>query len=213
MTMATTVETSSLSPTKQQHLNAHSDHFLEYPEENGDNVTPAESSSLSALTNEHSSLSEVSHACLQCNQACSTNNNTVIHDGNLAHFWSEAWKRLLQCTREHSNRQCRILAATTAGMTARSNYGRIRPVIQLYSQRESTPSRVEDEVLDVGLGLVNAALAEQDDGVAIAILGAVGHLVLTSNTRCVRKKQKVFQARTHTNDLKSAVLGPCWKTS
>lgn len=145
-----------------------------------DDIQNPEPPSLACLTDEHSNLSEVSYACLYLNQQ--QPNNTVLHDVTVAQFWSDAWRGLLRCSQEHKMRQCRILAAQTAALTARSVYGRIRPVVQLYSQRDPTPSRVEDDVLDVAMGLVNASLAEEDDGVAIAMLGSLGHLVLTSNT-------------------------------
>ena len=179
--MATAIESSSLSPspsgTNATGNQAENGLYFEFPLSDD-----AEPPSLSSLTNEDSSFHAVSQACFHLHQY---QLQPVLHDATISQFWSDAWKRLLQCTKEHSSRQCRILAATTAARTARSVYGQIRPIVQLYAQREPTPSRVEDEVLDVALGLVNAALAEEDDGVAVSLLGAVGNLVLTSNTRYV----------------------------
>jgi len=188
--MATAVESAAATPLssnsanqkqQQQQSSTQSPIYLTFPDEIFDEEEEPAPPSLSCLTDEHSALIEVSQVCFYLHQQLS--DEVVLHDVTVAQFWSDAWRALLQCVQDHHKRQCRIVAAKTAALTARSVYARIRPVIQLYSQREATPGRVEDEVLDVAMGLVNACLSEEDDGVAIAILGSLGHLVLTSNPR------------------------------
>lgn len=155
---------------------------------------------INALKDENSSYTVVAKACLYLTQMfihdSKSNNNSpddttvassvLIHEATVIKSFSSTMEALVECLTEHKDRRCRILAATTMGTIGRSAYARIRPSPLLWSIREPSRFRLEDEIgTDVATALVMAALEETDPGVSAACFQGLGLLTLSSSTFAV----------------------------
>jgi len=144
--------------------------------------------SLMSLTDKRSAYASVARTCLQLNQfagsgssaaASDDSNNALFHDATFAKTISACHAALIECAREHDDRRCRILACKTLALVARSAYARLRHSPLLFSVREGTLHRLEDEVgTDVPVALCSVALEDVDDGVSACAVEALGMLTL-----------------------------------
>eukprot|EP00934_Nitzschia_sp_Nitz4_P006209 Nitzschia sp. Nitz4//scaffold11_size288233//19887//23690//NITZ4_000732-RA/size288233-processed-gene-0.137-mRNA-1//1//CDS//3329533948//6199//frame0 len=148
---------------------------------------------LAPLRDSHSNYAAVAKACSQLNQFALNGSNTALeddrtlpqsqlfHDSTMASSLSDAIAALTECLQNHSDRQARIISATTLATMARSYYAKLRVSPHMFALRDGRHTRMEDEVgTDVPMALVSAALDDSDDGVAVTALHALGMLVLSS---------------------------------
>ncbi|KAL7568555.1 hypothetical protein ACA910_002667 [Epithemia clementina (nom. ined.)] len=157
---------------------------------------------LSALRDEHSSYRLVaravqqicqfaSHGCAQAwsaadvgggsgeEHAAAQQHQQVIHTTSYIKIVSHTIQSLTECLQSHKDRRCRTLAAQTLALLGKAVYARIRPTPLLYTARDTTLARLQDELgAELPTALVTAVLQEDDDGVSSAALEAVGRLVL-----------------------------------
>mmetsp|Transcript_6087 Transcript_6087/g.9334 ORF Transcript_6087/g.9334 Transcript_6087/m.9334 type:complete len:1294 (-) Transcript_6087:52-3933(-) len=142
------------------------------------------STSLSSLTDKKSNYSSVARSCLQLNQYAGTSGQ-LHHDGLYSKTISSIFTALFECLSYHTDRRCRILAAKTLALSARSAYAKGRHSPLLFSMRDDgTHNRLEDEIgTDVPIALCTSALEDIDDGVAVSAVEALGILTLTSSAR------------------------------
>jgi hypothetical protein len=143
---------------------------------------PSNQSIERVLMNESSSYLEVSKVCVQllCSDQSSHSSNisqiSVSTHGGEENAGKQQLHWLSHCVQQHTDRTCRIRAATTLAAYARRLYTLLRTSPLLYAQKE--PMSYEDEVgSDVATLLCMAALEDTDDGVAAACLAALGHLI------------------------------------
>lgn len=149
---------------------------------------------LAPLRDKHSNYAAVAKTCLHLNQfalngsssalddtSSGVAQSTLLHDPSLAGSLNGAFASLIECLQTHMDRRAKILCCQTLAIVARSTYARLRHSPQLFALRESTNSRLEDEVgTDIPMALVGAALEDTDDGVAASALQALGILCLSS---------------------------------
>ena len=151
-------------------------------------------SALVPLRDDLSAYALVAKSCLQLNQyaghgssahvqeTSSVASSALFHDPSYATIISESFAALTFCIQEHKDRRCRILACKTLALLARSAYARIRHSPLVYSMREPTVNRLEDEVgSEIPTTLSTAALEDPDDGVSASAVEALGILTLSSS--------------------------------
>lgn len=157
-----------------------------------------EEPNLSPLRDNHSAYASVAKTCLQLNQyamngssSASEDKNSVqssklFHDASFVNTMGAeagAFAALIECIQTHDDRRAKIVACKTLALIARAAYARIRHSPQLFALRESTNTRLEDEVgTDVPMALASVALEDPDDGVAAAALNALGIMTLSSSS-------------------------------
>ncbi len=150
---------------------------------------------LAPLRDNHASYIAIGKTCLLLNQfaangssgtvedSTSIESSALFHDGSYAQALSEAFAALLECLSRHDDRRARILAAKTAALVGRATYARLRHSPHLFSVRDSTNNRLEDEVgTDVPMALCTAALEDPDDGVAATAMASLGIMVLSTTS-------------------------------
>ena len=145
---------------------------------------------LTALTDKRSAYASVARTCLQLNQfagsgssaaASDDDSNALFHDATYAKTISASHAALIECAQGHDDRRCRILACKTLALVARAAYARLRHTPLLFSVREGTLFRLEDEVgTDVPVALCNVAFEDVDDGVSACAVEALGTLTLSN---------------------------------
>jgi len=154
---------------------------------------------LAPLRDKRSLYTNVAQVCFQLNQyamngsSSSTEDvksmqgggvgsrSTLIHDPSMAESLTECFRNLTECVQTHLDRRAKILCCQTLGIVGRATYARLRHTPQLFALRDSTNSRLEDEVgTDVPRGLVSVALEDPDDGVAASAVQALGILCLST---------------------------------
>mmetsp|Transcript_16126 Transcript_16126/g.24665 ORF Transcript_16126/g.24665 Transcript_16126/m.24665 type:complete len:1300 (+) Transcript_16126:142-4041(+) len=141
------------------------------------------SASLSSLTDNKSNYSSVARSCLQLNQHAGTSGQ-LQHDGLHSKMISSIFAALFECLASHTDRRSRILAAKTLALCARAAYAKSRHSPLLFSVRDGTLHRLEDEIgTDVPVALCTSALEDVDDGVAVSSVEALGILTLSSAAR------------------------------
>eukprot|EP00548_Thalassiothrix_antarctica_P007963 CAMPEP_0194141334 /NCGR_PEP_ID=MMETSP0152-20130528/10747_1 /TAXON_ID=1049557 /ORGANISM="Thalassiothrix antarctica, Strain L6-D1" /LENGTH=1325 /DNA_ID=CAMNT_0038839915 /DNA_START=84 /DNA_END=4061 /DNA_ORIENTATION=- len=141
------------------------------------------SSALSSLKDNQSNYSSVARSCLQLNQYAGSSDQ-LQHDASYAKTTSSTIIALSECLVSHIDRRCRILAAKTLALCARAAYSKIRHSPLLFSIREGTLRRLEDEVgTDAPAALCTAALEDRDEGVAVSAVEALSILTLSSAAR------------------------------
>ena len=152
--------------------------------------TPA----LVPLRDDLSAYALVAKSCLQINQyaghgssahvqeTSSVASSALFHDPSYSTIVSESFAALTTCIQEHKDRRCRILSCKTLALLARSAYARIRHSPLIYSMRDPTINRLEDEVgSEIPTTLSTAALEDPDDGVSASAVEALGILTLSSS--------------------------------
>ena len=167
---------------------------LSFPTSNEESTTP----NLASLRDNHSPYSAVAKVCLQLNQYAlngsssamddvnSVQSSTLFHDASFAKRMageSGVFAALMECIQTHNDRRAKIVACKTLALVARATYARIRHSPLLFALRDSTNSRLEDEVgTDIPMALVTAALEDIDDGVAASAIQALGIMALSSSS-------------------------------
>ena len=137
---------------------------------------------LSSLTDNHSNQPAVARSCLQLNQFVGSDQTPPIHDATHVKTMNSIFSALTECLQSHQDRRCRILAAKTLALCARATYAKIRHSPLLFSVRDGTLHRLEDEVgTDIPVALCTAALDDHDDGVSASAVEALGILTLSSS--------------------------------
>jgi hypothetical protein len=137
---------------------------------------------LSSLTDARSTHQAVARSCLQLNQFVGSDQSPPLHDTMYAKTMDGIFCALIECIQSHQDRRCRILAAKTLALCARATYAKVRHSPLLFSIRDGTLHRLEDEVgTDIPVALCTAALDDQDDGVAASAVEALGILTLSSS--------------------------------
>jgi hypothetical protein len=147
-------------------------------------------SQLHQLKDESSALSVVAKTCLQLTQfagsgssahvedSTSVMSSVLFHEASFVDAVRLALAALMTCTIEHTNRRCRILAAKTLAILARSAYARIRPSPLLFATRDARITGLEDEVgAEVPTTLITAVLEDADDGVSASAMEAIEILI------------------------------------
>jgi hypothetical protein len=162
-------------------------------------ISDSSSHHLAALRDKHSMYTAVAKACFQLNQYAMngsssstlddvytgvpgvTMSSTLIHDPSMAAALSDSFRNLMQCIQTHTDRRAKIVCCQTLGNVGRATYARLRYSPQIFALRDSTHTRLEDEVgTDIPMALASAALEDPDDGVAASALQALGILCLSS---------------------------------
>jgi hypothetical protein len=151
------------------------------------------STHLTPLRDNHSAYTAVSRSCLHLNQYAgngsssamddiySVESSALFHDATFAAGMSDVFAALMECATTHDDRRAKIIACKTLALVARSTYARIRHSPHLFSIRDSTCSRLEDEVgTDVPMALMQVALEDVDDGVAACAIESLGILTLST---------------------------------
>lgn len=157
-----------------------------------------EEPNLSPLRDNHSAYPSVAKTCLQLNQYAmngssstmedthSIQSSSLFHDASFVDMMGAdggAFAALIECIQTHDDRRAKIVACKTLALVARAAYARIRHSPHLFALRESTNTRLEDEVgTDVPMALASVALEDPDDGVAAAALNALGLMTLSSSS-------------------------------
>ncbi|CAJ1934234.1 unnamed protein product [Cylindrotheca closterium] len=157
-----------------------------------------EVANLSPLRDNHSAYPSVAKTCLQLNQYAmngssssmedtnSVQSSSLFHDASFVNTMGAedgAFAALIECIQTHDDRRAKIVACKTLALIARAAYARIRHSPRLFALRESTNTRLEDEVgTDVPMALASVALEDPDDGVAAAALNALGIMTLSSSS-------------------------------
>lgn len=137
---------------------------------------------LSSLTDNRSNHPAVARSCLQLNQFVGSDQTPPLHDAMHVKTMGSIFSALSECLQSHQDRRCRILAAKTLALCARATYAKIRHSPLLFSVRDGTLHRLEDEVgTDIPVTLCTAALDDHDDGVSASAVEALGILTLTSS--------------------------------
>lgn len=165
---------------------------LTFPSSNFVDPTPH----LASLRDNHSSYTAVGKTCLLLNQfAANGSSGTVedstcietsslFHDTSFVQILSESFAALIECISRHSDRRAKILASKTAALVGRATYARLRHSTHVFSLRDATIHRLEDEVgTDVPMALCTAALDDPDDGVAATAMSSLGTMI-HSTTSC-----------------------------
>ena len=158
-------------------------------------TTDPTSTLLAPLKDDSSAYAIVARTCLSLTQfagygssATTEEASTVatvalFHEASYATNVSTTLTALIECLQAHKDRRCRMLAAKTLAILARSAYARTRPSPLVYALKESNVHRLEDEVgTEVPVALVTAALDDSDNGVSAAALEAMGLVTLTSSS-------------------------------
>ena len=151
---------------------------------------------LAPLRDNHSAYSAVSRSCLQLNQYAGSGSSSSVedvnsvssaalfHDSNYATTMSNGFQSLMECISTHDDRRAKIIACKTLAMVARATYAKIRHSPHLFTMRDSTSNRLEDEVgTDAPMALCTAALDDPDDGVSACAIHSLGILTLSSLAR------------------------------
>ena len=152
---------------------------------------------LAPLRDNHSAYPAVAKACLALNQyamngssssstmddVSSVESSSVFHDSTYATSMSGAFASLIECIQTHDDRRAKIVACKTLALVARACYARIRHSPHLFAMRDSTITRLEDEVgTDVPMALCTVALDDPDDGVSASALEALGIMALSASS-------------------------------
>lgn len=157
-----------------------------------------EEPNLSSLRDNHSAYAAVAKTCLQLNQYAlngsssamedvnSVQSSTLFHDTSFVNSMggeNGAFAALMECIQTHDDRRAKIVACKTLALVARAAYARIRSSPHLFAIRDSTNTRLEDEVCtDVPMALIGVALEDLDDGVAASAISALGIMTLSSSS-------------------------------
>jgi hypothetical protein len=152
---------------------------------------------LASLRDNHSSYAAVAKTCFQLNQYAlngsssamedvnSVHSSALFHDASFANSMggeNGVFVALMECIQTHDDRRAKITACKTLAIVARATYARIRHSPHLFALRDSTNTRLEDEVgTDIPRALVTAALEELDDGVAASAIHALGIMTLSTS--------------------------------
>eukprot|EP00980_Cylindrotheca_fusiformis_P007799 scaffold1669_cov129-Cylindrotheca_fusiformis.AAC.10 len=116
----------------------------------------------------------------------SVQSSTLFHEASFVKIMggeNGAFVALMECIQTHDDRRARIVACKTLALVARAAYARIRSSPHLFAMRDSTNTRLEDEVsTDVPMALIAVALEDLDDGVAASAINALGIMTLSSSS-------------------------------
>ena len=170
-----------------------------FPYPSHHHITDSSSHQLAALRDKHSMYTSVAKACFQLNQYAMNGSSsstlddvnsgvpgvsmssTLIHDPSMAAWLTDAFRNLMECIQTHTDRRAKIVCCQTLANVGRTTYARLRYSPQIFALRDSTHTRLEDEVgTDIPMALASAALEDPDDGVAASALQALGILCLSS---------------------------------
>jgi hypothetical protein len=149
---------------------------------------------LAPFKDEDSAYAVVVKACLQLSYYAGTGSSVQIedsttvassalfHDPSYAKIASSCFAALVECIQNHHDRRARILSCKTLAIMSRAAYARIRPSPLVFSMRDATINRLEDEVgTEIPTALVTAALEDEDDGVSASAVEALGLMTLSSS--------------------------------
>jgi hypothetical protein len=163
---------------------------------------------LAPFKNESSAYATIAKACLtltqhqyhasDCEDSTSVASSTLTHDASYIDATQATFQALIACLQQHKDRRCRLLAAKTVAIVAKSAYARVRQSPLVFSMRDSKATSLEDEVgTEVPVALITSALEDLDDGVSACCVEALGILVTTAqDNELMRAIQSIAFAHT-----------------